>query len=95
MATYKIDAMVSPIYEDIKSVSKTSPIKKDTRFDLGSLKLERQRLDTELKSKGYYNFNSEFLLFEADTNQIQKQKIRFILKIKSERTQKSNRSLSN
>ena len=83
MATYKIDAMVSPIYEDIKSVSKTSPIKKDTRFDLGSLKLERQRLDTELKSKGYYNFNSEFLLFEADTNRYKSKKFDLFLKLKA------------
>jgi outer membrane protein insertion porin family len=69
MARYKIDSMASPIYEDIKNLTKTSPFQKNARFDLGSLKLERERLDTELKQKGYYNFNPNFLLFEADTNQ--------------------------
>ena len=83
MANYKIDSMVSPIYEDIKKISTTSPIKKDTRFDLGSLKLERQRLDTELKSKGYYNFNLEFLLFEADTNRYKSKKFDLFLKLKA------------
>jgi outer membrane protein assembly factor BamA len=69
MASYKIDSMASPIYEDIKNLTQTSPFQKNARFDLGSLKLERERLDTELKQKGYYNFNPDFLLFEADTNQ--------------------------
>jgi hypothetical protein len=30
---------------------------------LQGLKLERERLDTELKQKGYYNFNSDFYSF--------------------------------
>ncbi|ARV15396.1 translocation and assembly module lipoprotein TamL [Polaribacter sp. SA4-12] len=83
MATYKIDSMVSPIYEDIKSLSTTSPIKKEMRFNLGNLKLERLRLDTELKNKGYYNFNSEFLLFEADTNRYKSKKFDLFLKLKA------------
>ena len=83
IANYKIDSMVSPIYKDIKSLSNTSPIKKDMRFDLGSLKLERQRVDTELKNKGYYNFNSDFLLFEADTNRYKSKKFNLFLKLKA------------
>lgn len=83
MATYKIDPMVLPIYEDIKSLSNISPIKKEMRFDLGSLKLERQRLDAELKNKGYYNFNSDFLLFEADTNRYKSKKFDLFLKLKA------------
>ncbi|WP_339660402.1 BamA/TamA family outer membrane protein [uncultured Polaribacter sp.] len=89
MANYKIDSMVSPIYEDIKKLSTTSPIKKDMRFDLGSLKLERQRLDTELKNKGYYNFNSDFLLFEADTNSYQNKKFDLFLKLKAQTPKKA------
>ncbi|WP_158840772.1 translocation and assembly module lipoprotein TamL [Polaribacter sp. L3A8] len=83
MATYQIDTMASPIYKDIKSVSTTSPIKKEMRFNLGNLKLERQRLDTELKNKGYYNFNSEFLLFEADTNRYKSKKFDLFLTLKA------------
>lgn len=84
MANYAIDSMVSPIYEDIKRLSVTSPIKKNMRFDLGSLKLERQRLDTELKNKGYYNFNEDFLLFEADTNSYELKKFDLFLKLKAQ-----------
>jgi outer membrane protein insertion porin family len=89
MANYKIDSMVSPIFEDIKKLSITSPIKKDMRFDLGSLKLERQRLDTELKNKGYYNFNADFLLFEADTNRYKNKKFDLFLKLKAQTPKKA------
>ncbi|PQJ69217.1 translocation and assembly module lipoprotein TamL [Polaribacter butkevichii] len=83
MATYQIDSMVSPIYKDIKNLSTTSPIKKEMRFNLGNLKLERLRLDAELKNKGYYNFNSDFLLFEADTNRYKSKKFDLFLKLKA------------
>ncbi|WP_343330867.1 BamA/TamA family outer membrane protein [Polaribacter staleyi] len=83
MATYQIDSMVSPIYKDIKNLSTTSPIKKEMRFNLENLKLERLRLDAELKNKGYYNFNSEFLLFEADTNRYKSKKFDLFLKLKA------------
>jgi len=89
IANYKIDSMVSPIYNDVKSLTKTAIIKEDMRFDLAALKLERQRLDTELKQKGYYNFNSDFLLFEADTNIVNTKKFDLFLKLKSQVPKKS------
>lgn len=82
IASYAIDSMVSPIYNDIKTLSKVSPFQKNMRFDLGNLKLERQRLDTELKEKGYYNFNANFLAFEADTNQYSNKRFDLFLKLK-------------
>lgn len=84
MATYKIDSMFTPIYEDIKLISETVPFKKDMRFDLSNLKMERQRIDSKLKEKGYYNFNSDFLIFEADTNQYNNKKFDLFLKMKAE-----------
>ncbi|PZX56580.1 translocation and assembly module lipoprotein TamL [Algoriphagus chordae] len=39
-----------------------------SRFDLNTLNAERVRIDSTLKVKGYYNFNNDFLIFEADTN---------------------------
>ncbi|MCG1037509.1 BamA/TamA family outer membrane protein [Polaribacter sargassicola] len=89
IATYKIDSMVAPIYNDVKQLTKTSMIKEGMRFDLGTLKLERQRLDTELKQKGYYNFNSDFLLFEADTNKYNNKKFDLFLKLKANVPKKS------
>ena len=91
MATYKIDSMVSPIYNEIKRLTTKSPFQKNKRFDLGSLKLERLRLDTELKNNGYYNFNPDFLLFEADTNQYKSNSKKFdlFLKLKAKVPKKS------
>ncbi|SDR66726.1 Outer membrane protein assembly factor BamA [Polaribacter sp. KT25b] len=83
IATYKIDSMVLPIYNDVKSLTKASIIKENMRFDLTTLKLERLRLDSELKQKGYYNFNSDFLLFEADTNRSNTKKFDLFLKLKA------------
>jgi outer membrane protein assembly factor BamA len=54
------------------------------RFDLSALKLERERIDRDLKSKGYYNFNSGFLIFEADTNQYQQKKFDLFLRLKKD-----------
>ncbi|QOD62448.1 BamA/TamA family outer membrane protein [Polaribacter haliotis] len=89
METYKVDSMVSPIYADVKDLSKNAIFKKDMRFDLQNLKLERQRLDSELKKKGYYNFNSNFLLFEADTNQYKNKRFDLFLKLKADVPEKA------
>ncbi|QTD39360.1 BamA/TamA family outer membrane protein [Polaribacter batillariae] len=83
METYQVDRMVSPIYAEVKELSKSSIFKKNMRFDLQNLKLERQRLDAALKKKGYYNFNDSFLLFEADTNQYKNKRFDLFLKLKA------------
>jgi len=89
VANYQIDSMINPIYNDVKKLSKRSIVKEGRRFDLGRLKLERQRLDTELKKQGYYNFNSDFLLFEADTNTNNNKKFDLFLKLKANVPKKS------
>ncbi|MDO4726650.1 MAG: BamA/TamA family outer membrane protein [Porphyromonadaceae bacterium] len=65
---YSVDTDSSTIYEVIKSTMPQTLIKKGMRFDLDLLKSERERIDRALKLKGYYNFNADFLTFEADTN---------------------------
>ncbi|MGJ8745347.1 BamA/TamA family outer membrane protein [Polaribacter sp.] len=82
METYQIDSIVAPLYEEVKGLTKKHPFQKNMRFDLESLKLERERLDTALKNKGYYNFNPGFLLFEADTNQYKNNSKKFDLFLK-------------
>ena len=89
MVNYKIDSMISPFYNSIKKLSKTSPFKKNMRFDLDNLKLERLRLDSELKKEGYYNFNSNFLIFEADTNHYNNKKFDLFLKLKADLPEKA------
>jgi outer membrane protein insertion porin family len=53
--------------EIVQSLEK-SVLKAGDRFDLDRFQKERGRIDSLLKVKGYYNFNKDYLLFEADTN---------------------------
>ena len=89
MASYQLDSMPSPIYEEVAKEIKKSPFKIGSNFDLSHMKLERQRIDGVLKKKGYYNFNSEFFTFEADTNQYDNKRFNLFLKLKAEVPQKA------
>ncbi|WP_334057597.1 translocation and assembly module lipoprotein TamL [Polaribacter sp. P097] len=89
LANYQVDSFTKPIFKDIKKLTSNSPFEKDMRFDLGNLKLERQRLDIELKDLGYYNFNNNFLIFEADTNQYKNKKFDLFLKLKKDVPEKA------
>ena len=89
IASYQLDSLAQPIYSEIqKSVSK-SKLSKGMRFDLASLKIERERIDFDLKNEGYYNFNPAFLIFEADTNQYDKKRFDLYLRLKNEVPKKS------
>ncbi|MCH7414210.1 BamA/TamA family outer membrane protein [Belliella sp. R4-6] len=54
--------------KEIIKLMEESELKKGERFNLSVLTSERQRIDDELKKLGYYNFNPNYLIFEADTN---------------------------
>ena len=87
--TYQVDSMPEPIFSQIKQSVESSKFKKDIRFDLQSLKLERERLDGILKRRGYFNFNSDFLIFEADSNQYANKRIDLFLKLKKDVPEKA------
>lgn len=84
MASYQLDSLERPLYEDIKETLKTSAFETGMRFDLTALKMERERIDLTLKNNGYYNFNSDFLVFEADTNQLSNKQFDLFLGIKKD-----------
>ncbi len=84
MASYKLDSLPSPIHDAIKKSINTTKFKNGMRFDLSNLKLERERINSNLKKQGYYNFNENFIIFEADTNQYQNKKFDLFLKLKKE-----------
>ncbi len=86
---YELDASGLKILEDIHLSMEKTLIKPGSRFDLGLLKAERERIDEYLKSMGYYNFNPDFLLFEADTNQYANKQLDLYLRLKNEVPQKS------
>ncbi len=89
METYQMLFDSSMIYREISKLITESPLEKGTRFDLDFLKSERQRIDDELKNKGYYNFNPDLLIFEADTNQYEDRRFDLFLRLKSNTPQKS------
>ncbi|MGM0635134.1 MAG: BamA/TamA family outer membrane protein [Bacteroidota bacterium] len=77
------------IYDDIKSSLAETEIKEGMRFNLEIFKNERERINKYLKERGYYNFNPNFLLFEADTNKYSNRKFDLFLRIKNEVPDKS------
>jgi outer membrane protein insertion porin family len=86
---YQMLSDSSRIYKDIGMLIPDSPLKKGINFDLEYFKLERERIDENLKTRGYYNFNSDLLIFEADTNQYKDQRFDLFLKLKSQTPNKS------
>ncbi|RXJ49853.1 translocation and assembly module lipoprotein TamL [Gelidibacter gilvus] len=89
METYQLDSLPAPIHKEIDSLVKESPLRKGMRFDLNKMKLERLRIDANLKKIGYYNFNESFLIFEADTNRYNNKSFDLFLKLKKAVPQKS------
>ena len=89
LETYQLDSDSLSIYKEIQKNISETPLKPGSRFDLALLKLERKRIDEDLKSHGYYNFNSDFLIFEADTNRTKKKRFDLYLRLKNDVPQKS------
>lgn len=89
IASYQLDTLPQPIYSEIKKSVAETKLKKGMRFDLSNMKLERERIDRDLKQKGYYNFNSSFLIFEADTNQYNKKRFDLFLRLKKDVPEKA------
>ena len=89
MATYQLDSLPSPIEADIQESVNTTQFEKGMRFDLNNMKIERLRIDYNLKKKGYYNFDDTFLIFEADTNRYNNKSFDLFLKLKNEVPKKS------
>jgi outer membrane protein insertion porin family len=89
MENYVLDKDSLAIFTELDSLVIDSPLKSGMRFDLASLRLERQRIDFKLKEKGYYNFNPDFLIFEADTNQYRNKRFDLFLRLKKDVPQKS------
>lgn len=79
-----VDASIDTlaIWDEIKNSLAETKLVSGSNFNLESLKNERQRIDTYLKSRGYYNFNPNFLLFEVDTNTQQKRSFNAYLRLK-------------
>lgn len=89
LENYKIDTDSSLVYNDIAAGISKTDIKKGMRYDLSKLKRERERIDLDLKKKGYYNFSPGLLIFEADTNQYTNKRFDVFLRLKKDVPQKT------
>lgn len=89
IASYQLDSLQQPVYSEIQKSVANTKLSKGMRFDLSNMKQERERIDGDLKKNGYYNFNSGFLIFEADTNQYDKKRFDLFLRLKNEVPKKS------
>lgn len=90
IGSYEVEGDSTAVYQAIKSTLSETLIRQNTRFDLALLKAERERINRDLRLKGYYNFNADFLIFEADTNRYEKRKLDLFLRLKKE-TPKASR----
>lgn len=77
------------LYSEIEKSMNQTFFKKDARFNLDAMKAERTRIDNFLKERGYYNFNGDFLIFEADTNAYDDKRFDLYLKLKNKVPEKS------
>ncbi|QHI36322.1 Outer membrane protein assembly factor BamA [Kordia antarctica] len=82
METYQLETDTLSIHKEIQKTLPESFIKKGERFNLAKFKIERERIDFNLKSQGYYNFNADFLIFEIDTNQYKNKRFDLYLRLK-------------
>lgn len=87
--SFGLDTISLPIHREIQNSLSNTLIKPNQRFDLNTMEKERERIDSYLKERGYYNFNAKFLIFEADTNQLESKHYDLILRLKNEVPKKS------
>lgn len=62
-----LEGDTSDIAIEIRSVAQGSLIKKGNPYFLDAISAERNRIDLELKNKGYYYFSPDFLIARIDT----------------------------
>ena len=72
--SYKIDTIIFPEPTDqitgaIHRARSETLIKKGTPYNLETLKDERNRIDIALENQGYYYFDTDYLIFHADSSQ--------------------------
>lgn len=77
------------IYDYLKQSLSESLLKQGERFNLSVLKAERERIGNYLKNRGYYYFDGDFILFQADTNRHKKKSFKLYLTLKNGTPQKA------
>ncbi|HTO16258.1 MAG TPA: BamA/TamA family outer membrane protein [Edaphocola sp.] len=66
-SVYYVEGDTSELAKDILSIRKESFIKKGNPYFLQAIIDERERIDNDLKNKGYFYFSPDFLIAKVDT----------------------------
>ena len=70
------------INREIQSFKDKTLLKPGNPFDLDVIKAERQRIDDGLKDKGFYYFNPDNIIVQADSTVSKDHKVEMIVKLK-------------
>lgn len=84
--TYPNDSTVAA--KQIRRISRRSLLKPNEAYNLELIKLERKRVDTRMKERGFYYFSEDDLLIQVDST-VGKHEVALIVKIKEESTDRS------
>ncbi|MBW8524494.1 BamA/TamA family outer membrane protein [Chryseobacterium chendengshani] len=70
------------INREIQALKDKTLLKQGNPFDLDVIKSERQRIDDGLKDKGFYYFNPDNIIVQADSTISKNHKVEMIVKLK-------------
>lgn len=70
------------INSEIQNLKEKTLLKTGNPFDLDVIKNERQRIDNELKDKGFYYFSQDNIIVQADSTVTKDPKVELIVKLK-------------
>lgn len=70
------------INSEIQNLKGKTLLKAGNPFDLDVIKNERQRIDNELKDKGFYYFSQDNIIVQADSTVTKDPKVELIVKLK-------------
>ena len=68
ISSVKFDLQPNAADSVVRMKAYFSLLKKGMRFDISRLKQERERIESDLRNKGFYYFNKEYISFDLDSN---------------------------
>lgn len=71
------------INSEIRAISDKTFLKTGEPFDLDVIKSERERIDNALKERGFYYFNEDNIIVQADSTISKDQKVELFVKLKN------------
>lgn len=67
---YKIND--STVYQEVKKIEDDLEVKKGDNYNIYNMDKERDQIAYHLRSNGYYTFSKEYIVYEVDTNLMQR-----------------------